>query len=388
MAQEPTWAKDEEWTPSHTTEWLEERLAAMKRGGKQIDVLEGFDLSDTDIDALRGDFVQFLINNGDHDKIANAGSHSHWLNLQKRKQAPAWLLETSCPRLRNEEVPADFRLMAAGVVYDKVLNQIRVNKRQSESRESASTTPATSNTPTTRPSRSTASLNTGIRSNLGTENLHSSQAALNVTNATFVIHHGLTNNAIRSFPMISMLKPRHSDDLEDGTIQEKDLKPRMLSFKVLVKKMSSKLKDDFNPAKTMIWDPIHDTRITDDNDLQSAVLQQLEAKRLSAVYIQLREPEVPKRKRNGGGRVQAEGNRRRANGNAESSEENSCYNNSSSDDDGHVASRSRVTRSHKKRRRGVTTGPLQTGTDQSSKRQETSEDEQHDFEEIRMMKEE
>jgi hypothetical protein len=213
MAQEPTWAKDEEWTPSHTTEWLEERLAAIKRGGKQIDVLEGFDLSDTDIDALRGNFVQFLINNGDHDKIANAGSHSHWLNLQKRKQAPAWLLETSCPRLRNEEVPADFRLMAAGVVYDKVLNQIRVNKRQSESRESASTTLTTSNTPTTRPSRSTASLNTGIRSNLGTENLHSSQAALNVSNATFVIHHGLTNNAIRSFPMISMLKPRHSDDL-------------------------------------------------------------------------------------------------------------------------------------------------------------------------------
>jgi hypothetical protein len=126
------------------------------------------------------------------------------------------------------------------------------------------------------------------------------QAALSIGMATFVFHDGLTDKQIRSFPITSMLKSRYSDGLDGGKLHNRDVLPHMLSFSALRRKLASKLGcGNFNPATTVIWDAVQDLRITDDEDLQSAVLQQLEAKRLDAVQLQLRKIKAPKRKRDG-----------------------------------------------------------------------------------------
>jgi hypothetical protein len=143
------------------------------------------------------------------------------------------------------------------------------------------------------------------------EHLLAKQAALSIVMATFVTHDGTTNKQIRSFPITSMLKPRYFDNLDGGKLHNRDVLPHMLSFRVLRTKLASKLQPDFNPVKTVIWDAVQDLRITNDEDLQGTVLQQLEAKRLDAVYLQLREAKTKKRKRDGDGQAESKTKKRR-----------------------------------------------------------------------------
>jgi hypothetical protein len=52
------------------------------------------------------------------------------LKSQRKEQPQDWLLNAPCKRLQRNEVPLEFRLMAAGVIWDKVLDHVRIDARK------------------------------------------------------------------------------------------------------------------------------------------------------------------------------------------------------------------------------------------------------------------
>jgi hypothetical protein len=110
--------------------------------------------------------------------------------------------------LQHNEVPLEFRLMAAGVKWDKVLDHVYIDTRkiawQDVMRQSAAKRQAAN----TSPSGPSPALSIITPDGLPLQQLPSDKATLMLAEVNFVLYDGTTNGKIRIFSTMSMLYPR------------------------------------------------------------------------------------------------------------------------------------------------------------------------------------
>jgi hypothetical protein len=292
----PSWKDRESWNPTHQKSWFLDMLPKGNNKGRKTDVMEGLGLKQHDLDILRDNFIEFLKKHDVYDAIVSARPQAMFVKNQRSIQTTAWLPGAPCRRLCHKCIPEEFQLMAAGVIWDKVLDYIRDRNGRNMKKEHDGVTPALP-TPSSRRSESTPSFNTNIGPMMNIEQLPVSQSSIALGRAVLTLRDGATGDTLRSIPLISILKGQFKTALNNGTLYETDIQSRMLSCTVLEDKIAARLGSSYANDTTTLWDYVYNSPITDDDDLQSTVLRQLEANRLTAVYVEIRQSAPPKRRK-------------------------------------------------------------------------------------------
>ncbi|KAH7066022.1 hypothetical protein FB567DRAFT_555943 [Paraphoma chrysanthemicola] len=273
-----TWKDGESWALPHATVWYEDKATSSgKTKGSKSVVCEGLGLEQGDLEILRDAFIKFMQKNG------------CWNDIVTTSCAAAIL----CLWFHHSVIPRSFRGYAARVLWDKVLDSSRDRGGCTLIKhERLGTTPAPMPPlpdvalPGSIRSASTPSVTTAmVQRQPPAASFTQSSTPLSPHFATIQVHNA--NDIMKTPPIHNIVHERYLRMIDEGKMDERSATACMLSFDRLTEKLSGTHGDLYVYGFTQLFDAVRDYHLQDDDDLQSAALEQLRSQQLDAIHIRL-----------------------------------------------------------------------------------------------------
>ncbi|KAH7079407.1 hypothetical protein FB567DRAFT_606612 [Paraphoma chrysanthemicola] len=233
------------------------------KGSKSV-VCEGLGLEQGDLEILRDAFIKFM--------------------------QIEWVLER---HRDHKSFRGSFRGYAARVLWDKVLDSSRDRGGCTLIKhERLGTTPAPMPPlpdvalPGSIRSASTPSVTTAmVQRQPPAASFTQSSTPLSPHFATIQVHNA--NDIMKTPPIHNIVHERYLRMIDEGKMDERSATACMLSFDRLTEKLSGTHGDLYVYGFTQLFDAVRDYHLQDDDDLQSAALEQLRSQQLDAIHIRL-----------------------------------------------------------------------------------------------------